>query len=92
MGEGYPGVGRRTHGGGYPGHHLERDSVLGQSQGLFAAPSEDEGVSPLEPDHQFALGSSLHQQAVDLGLGQGLAPSLLANKHPLGGVAHRFQQ
>ena len=74
-------------GGGHrrrdPRHYLKGDLRLGQRQGFFAAPAENERVAALEPYHRLPRHPLRDQQLVDFRLGQRLPASFLAHEHTL---------
>ena len=81
MGDGYARVGRRRNCRGDTGHHFKGYAVFHQGQGFFAAATEYKGIATLEPHHDLAGLPSLHQQNVDLVLGQRLSAPLLSHKN-----------
>ena len=74
------GIGAAAGGGGNARHHLAIDPVGQQELQLLGAAAEDEGVATLEPHHPLVLQCQVHQQLVDLLLGQAVEPTGLADE------------
>ena len=68
MGHRDAGRGRSGEGRAHPGHHLVRHTGPIERLGLLAAPSEQERVAALQPDHVLAGPAVLDELGVDLGL------------------------
>jgi hypothetical protein len=58
-------VGGGRDAGGDPGNDLEGDAGGGKRLGLLPAPPEDEGIAPLEADHDLSLPSTIDQELLD---------------------------
>ena len=65
-----PGVCRGADRARDPGHDLEAHARSGQRLGFLAAAPEHERVAALEPHHGRARAAALHEQRVDLVLGE----------------------
>src|SRR5215469_4716464 len=64
------GVGRYRDRAGHAGNYLDRDTGPDARKRFFAAAAEHERVAALEPDHAVPGLGALHDQRVDLVLGQ----------------------
>ena len=79
MGHRDPVISRDRDGGRDPRDDLIGDAGVDQQLQLFTAPSEQEGISPLEPDDSPAFLRFIKQKLVDLFLGHGVIPCPLAD-------------
>jgi hypothetical protein len=71
------GIGKSADTGSDTRHDAERDAVLDQRQGLFAATAEDKGIAALQPQHALALARQLDQPQGNITLfGRRLAAAL----------------
>ena len=91
MGQRHAGMGRATERCGDPRHDVEGDAGLGQRLELLAAPTEDERVAALEPDHALAGPRQRDQQLIDPGLGQHVAIAHLADENGLRLRRHQLE-
>ena len=64
--------------GGNAGHDFKRDAGGGQFPGLLAAAAKDVGIAALEADDAFAGAGFVHQQLVQLVLGNGVVAGAFA--------------
>src|SRR6185369_16867530 len=64
----YPGKCSRTYSGGYPRYYFVGYACRCQSFTLFAAASENERISPLEPSNGLACHRLFDEQRIDLPL------------------------
>jgi hypothetical protein len=76
-------VGGGSHARGDAGHDLEVDARLDQLLALLAPAPEDVRIAALEAADDEAGPGLLHDQVVDLVLGQGVVPALLAHVQDL---------
>jgi hypothetical protein len=71
------------------GNHLEGYIVLREGLRFFPAPTEEKGVSALEPDNPFSLAGFSRQKAVDFALGKGVPSRLISH---IDGLRRRREQ
>ncbi|MNI52896.1 hypothetical protein D3C73_1077040 [compost metagenome] len=92
MGQRDAGISAATGSGGNAGHYLAIDVALQQVLQLFGTPAENERIAALEPYHPLALVGQIHQQLVDLLLGQTVATTGLADVVPSAGQRDQREQ
>ena len=82
----------RADGAGDAGHHLEADARGRERLRLLAAASEHKGIAALEPYDGAAGGALLHEDGVDLLLGEVDLARRLARGDQLGARRCERQQ
>ncbi len=84
MGDGNPRPGRNRYRRSDARNFLEGYLRLGQGEPLLAASAEDVGVAALQPDHHLPFEPLLHQERVDLLLGELVTAGKLSDVDLLG--------
>ena len=85
-------VGRHADARRDSGHDLERNTVARQVFGLLGPATENQGITPLEPDDQLSGLGVLEQDCIDLILVERAMPARLAGTDSNRVVTNQVQQ